>query len=234
MTSAALDIALVDARTHPFAMQPACSQSLRLVRILPRGGTHRGGILVHIASDPKRQGFAAASDPKCAFGNRHVRATVINATLLSCIAPAINLSDPLLSLAHGSRGSSLLRRTMALEVTMDGVSFSASQMQFTYYDADSVSIVATINPSGGPRFGGTMVRFGAASNVADYQGAVWEAVGVGTVNTTDVLTPISGLGCRFGARTAFVRAMMTNQEVRAMMTNQEGWARPTRIVRDHR
>ena len=123
---------------------------------------------------------------------------------------------------------------MALEVTMDGVSFSASQMQFTYYDADSVSIVATINPSGGPRFGGTMVRFGAASNVADYQGAVWEAVGVGTVNTTDVLTPKSGRGCRFGASTAFVRAMMTNQEVRAMMTNQEGWARPTRIVRDHR
>ena len=98
---------------------------------------------------------------------------------------------------------------------------SASQMQFTYYDADSVSIVATINPSGGPRFGGTMVRFGAASNVADYQGAVWEAVGVGTVNTTDVLTPISGRGCRFGASTAFVRAMMTNQE---------GWAR-RRIVR---
>ena len=107
MTSEALDIALVDARTHPFAMQPACSQSLRLVGILPRGGTHRGGTLVHIASDPKRQGFAAASDPKCAFGNRHVRATVINATLLSCIAPAINLSDPLLSLAHGSRDSSL-------------------------------------------------------------------------------------------------------------------------------
>ena len=71
---------------------------------------------MHVAADAKGLGFVDVGDPKCAFGDRHVRATILNRTILSCIAPAINLSDPLLSLAHSNGGASLLRRTMALEV----------------------------------------------------------------------------------------------------------------------
>ena len=52
--------------------------------------------------------------------------------------------------------------TVPLEVSMNGVSFTGSGLQFTYYDMRHVTI-SRLDPNGGPSTGGTAVTVWGAS-----------------------------------------------------------------------
>ena len=83
----------------------------------------------------------------CAFGIQRVTGTLLNSTHIS-VTPLVDMRSQHLADAGYAIGpaskETLLRRHVALEVSMDGVSFTTSNLQYTYYDADKLSVAVTL------------------------------------------------------------------------------------------
>ena len=134
-------------------------------------------------------GVQDLGDVTCAFGESRVAAQVVNSTLLSCIAPMV---APDLETGHppplidGVPPDAI--RTVTTEVSMDGIHFTTSGMQFTYFDLDRMGAIASLAPIGGPRHGGTPVRLQVRpSSLMDFGG------------TLDSSTMDGVIACKFGS-----------------------------------
>ena len=193
---AAAQIGHLDAAVHPFSRpRPPCP--LKLHEILPRGGPKLGGTIVLLRADIYGPAFVNLGDTKCAFGDLLVTATIVNPQLMRCISPPI-LTNVLFD---GARPHSLERRSMPvpvspeyrsvpLEITLDGVSFTHNGLHYSFYDEARIGRTVSLQPTGGPRHGGTKVRVQSALPLLDFGGN-------GADNATAAAR--DGLACRFGA-----------------------------------
>ena len=174
--------------------EPTCEVGVR--QIFPLGGPFNGNTAVTVSG----RSFRDVGDVKCRFGIDEVQARLIttttqrwvmnprgrsfadvpveeNTTVLECSSPGCRSPTCLPSAAA-------LEVVVPLEVSMNGITFTGSGLQFTYFDHDAVH-VSLLTPRGGPRQGGTQLLV---------QGAGFRDLGSGV---NGVL--MQGIKCKFGA-----------------------------------
>ena len=142
-------------------------------QIFPHGGPFTGNTAVTITG----RAFQDLGDVKCRFGIDEVQARVVNETLVECSSPGCTSPTCL-------PGQEYTELAVPLEVSMNGVTFTGSGLQYTYYDMRVVA-VSLLTPSGGPRLGGTQLTVHGAG-FRDFSSGV-----------SGVLQ--QGLKCKFGA-----------------------------------
>lgn len=121
--------------------------------------------------------FQDLDDAKCRFGIDEVQAHILNDTTMECSSPGC--SSP--TCVAGQQQTSL---SVPLEVSMNGVSFTGSGLQFTYFDMAHVA-VSLLTPSGGPNAGATQLRV---------NGVYFRDMSSGAAGVR-----LQGLKCKFGA-----------------------------------
>ena len=164
---------------HP--RQDRCTTTTR--EIFPLGGPFTGGTPVTVTG----KAFQDLGDVKCRFGIDEVAATLVNETRIECVSPGCG--SP--SCTTGQEQTQVI---VSLEVSMNGVSFTGTGLQFTYYDMNHVAI-SYLTPSGGP-------RAGAVPLLVHGKGFRDLSAGVGRVFR-------QGLRCKFGSND-MVDAQLTN------------------------
>ena len=169
-----------DSLLHPHyggsvsAHPPADRCTCHVRQLFPLGGPFTGGTAVTVTG----VAFQDLGDVKCRFGEDEVQALLVNGTTIECAAPGCT-SPTCVS------GQQETHVSVPLEVSMNGVSFTGSGLQFTYYDMRHVAI-SLLTPAGGPRAGATplLVRGHALRDLSSGGG-----IGVRR----------QGLKCKFGA-----------------------------------
>ena len=142
-------------------------------QLFPLGGPFTGGTAVTVTGIA----FQDLGDVKCRFGEDEVQALLANETTIECASPGCTSPTCV-------RGQEETHVTVPLEVSMNGVTFTGSGLQFTYYDMRYVA-VSHITPAGGPAAGATplLVRGHALRDLSS-----GTAMGV----------RLQGLKCKFG------------------------------------
>lgn len=112
-------------------------------QIFPLGGPLDGGTTVTVTGAE----FHDHGDMKCRFGQSEVQALFVNDTLLKCVSPMCSESTCL-------TGGTVVGLGVPLEVSMNGVTFTGTGLQYHFYDMARI-YVSHLTPSGGPRGGGT-------------------------------------------------------------------------------
>ena len=107
--------------------------SLAVTAVSPSSGVQQGGSSLTVVG----RGFYSSGVPSCRFGAALVPATVVSNTTLQCTTPSWH--------ALGA---------VSVEVTMNGLEFSASGIQFHY---SLLPVVSAVFPARGPERGGTEV-----------------------------------------------------------------------------
>ena len=130
-----------DVNNHPHHERCTCM----LRQIFPLGGPVTGNTAVTITG----HAFQDLGDVKCRFGVDEVQARVVNETIIECSSPGC--ASPTCIAGQEEKHVSV-----PLEVSMNGVSFTGSGLQYTYYDMRHVHI-SRLDPSGGPSTGGTAI-----------------------------------------------------------------------------
>ena len=139
----------IDGWTGPAHADPRqCTSAVR--NLSPRGGPFTGGTAVTVFG----AAFVDLGDAKCRFGVDEVQARVVNGSLIECSSPGC--TSP--TCVSGQEETAV---SVPLEVSMNGVSFSGSGLQYTYYDMRHV-YVSLITPAGGPTAGETRVLLNGA------------------------------------------------------------------------
>ena len=110
--------------------------TVRVRTIFPLGGPFTGNTAVTITG----VAFQDLGDAKCRFGTDEVQARVISDTRMECSSPGC--SSPTCVL--GQQQTSL---PLPLEVSMNGVSFTGSGLQFTYYDMSHAAVSLITGPA---------------------------------------------------------------------------------------
>ncbi len=131
----------VDGSTSAHPSDDRCTCHVR--QLFPLGGPFTGGTAVTITG----RAFRDLGDVKCRFGVDEVQALLVNETTIECASPGCT-SPTCVS------GQEETHVPVPLEVSMNGVSFTGSGLQFTYYDMRYVAI-SLVTPAGGPRAGAT-------------------------------------------------------------------------------
>ena len=141
--------------------------------IFPLGGPYDGNTAVTVTG----VAFQDLGDAKCRFGIDEVQARIVNSTTIECSSPGC--ASP--TCVAGQQQTAV---HVPLEVSLNGVSFTGTGLQFTYYDMQRVA-VSLLTPSGGPRSGNTKLRVDGV-NFRDLSS------GAGGVR-------LQGLKCKFGS-----------------------------------
>ena len=131
-----------DGMVHPHPERCTCG----VRQIFPLGGPFTGNTAITITGSA----FQDLGDAKCRFGVDEVQARVVNATTIECSSPGC--ASP--TCVAGQEETSV---PVPVEVSMNGVSFTGSGLQYTYYDMAHVA-VSLLTPAGGPRTGATRLH----------------------------------------------------------------------------
>ena len=139
----------------------AAGRRIKVQHLAPYVGRHNGGLLVNVTG----RGFLVSTNPKCRFGAMEVTATVRSPTLMQCYTPVNTDFSP---------GSPYNAQDKALEVSLNGVDWTASKRSFTFYDHASV-FVSLFEPEGGPTTGGTMITVhGSSFRSSEHLRCTWD------------------------------------------------------------
>ena len=95
----------------------AAGRRIKVQHLAPYVGRHNGGLLVNVTG----RGFLVSTNPKCRFGAMEVTATVRSPTLMQCYTPVNTDFSP---------GSPYNAQDKALEVSLNGVDWTASKRSF--------------------------------------------------------------------------------------------------------
>ena len=147
--------------------------TVRLRQLFPLGGPFLGNTAVTITG----VAFQDLGDAKCRFGVDEVQARIVSDTTIECSSPGC--ASP--TCIAGQQQTSL---PVPLEVSMNGVSFTGSGLQFTYYDMSQVH-VSLLTPAGGPNAGATRLQV---------HGVFFRDLTSGATGQR-----LQGLKCKFGA-----------------------------------
>eukprot|EP00505_MAST-04D_sp_SCG-Rhode-Island_P003959 Stramenopile-MAST_4_protein_3959 len=105
-----------------------------VTHITPKAGPIQGGTELFLAG----HSFVGTKELSCRFGGGTlVKAAFASSTLMKCLVPITNASGP-----------------VAIEVTMNGVDFIDTSLQFFYVDNIGAN---SLEPTSGPSSGGTKV-----------------------------------------------------------------------------
>jgi hypothetical protein len=147
--------------------------TVRVRELFPLGGPFTGNTAVTITG----VAFLDLGDAKCRFGADEVQARVVSDTRIECSSPGCSSPTCIL----GQQQTAL---PVPLEVSMNGVSFTGSGLQFTYYDM-AYAGVSLLTPAGGPNAGDTQLRV---------NGVYFRDLSSGAAGQR-----LQGLKCKFGA-----------------------------------
>ena len=144
---------------------PSVSRSVELYpeptlsTLQPSAGPLGGGTAVVI----KGSGFIFTSELRCLFGRQHVPAVYLGPTALRCVTPP-----------HSSATGDVRLQDVAVRISVAGSELSTQSLVFSY---STPILDLTIQPSGGPQEGGTVVQL---------------------LRNTGAFVPSQALKCRFG------------------------------------
>ena len=142
--------------------------AVRVRQICPLGGPLVGNTAITVSGN----NFRDVGDVKCRFGVDEVQARLVtvaeprmktnprgsyfpdipievNVTTLECSSPGCRSPSCLPDAAA-------VEHAVPVEVSMNGVTFTGSGLQFTYYEHAAIH-VSLLTPRGGPRYGGTQL-----------------------------------------------------------------------------
>ena len=142
--------------------------AVRVRQIFPLGGPFVGNTAITVSGN----NFRDVGDVKCRFGVDEVQARLVtvaeprlktnprgsyfpdipievNVTTLECSSPGCRSPSCLPDAAA-------VEHAVPVEVSMNGVTFTGTGLQFNYYDQTTIH-VSVLTPRGGPRYGGTKV-----------------------------------------------------------------------------
>ena len=142
--------------------------AVRVRQIFPLGGPFNGNTAVTVSGN----NFRDVGDVKCRFGVDEAQARLVtvterraktnprgsyfpdlpievNVTTLECSSPGCRSPSCLPSAAA-------VDHAVPLEVSMNGITFTGSGLQFNYYEHAAIH-VSLLTPRGGPRHGGTQL-----------------------------------------------------------------------------
>ena len=148
----------------------SCTVTVR--QIFPLGGPFTGNTAVTVTG----RAFQDLGDVKCRFGVNEVQGVVVSDTRIEC-------SSPLCSSPACVSGQEETQVSVPVEVSMNGVTFTAAGLHFTYYDMHYVA-VSLLTPAGGPTAGMTRLLVN----------------GIGLRDFTSGVdgTRMQGIKCKFG------------------------------------
>lgn len=132
-------------------------------QVSPNGATAAGNVTVVVSG----VALVDYGDVRCRFCSAEVRGYVLHSGAISCIAPPISAMP---DAGFGRSAANHLPRACTVAVTTHGPDgyTKGSTVSFTYFNLTQVTI-ATMEPSGGPVLGGTLVRL-KGTRFDDYGG----------------------------------------------------------------